>query len=157
MEYCIYINLTFQEEYKRLDKLCKDCFSSVDGVSEYIRQMESAQYSLQRFSASWESDYRMLKRVRWIRNQLSHEVGTLQSNICTQKDLDFVTTFYSKIMSCAAPLAQMRILEENERKTPRKKEIVSVSETIEENALIIKKNKKSVFSKLLEKIKKIFS
>ncbi len=157
MEDCIYINITFQEEYKRLDKLCKDCFSSVDGVSEYIRQMESAQYSLQRFAVSWESDYQMLKHVRWIRNQLSHEVGTLQSDICTQEDLDFVKQFYNAIMNCADPLAQLRRLKEKERKTQSRKNINSINKPTKQNESVIKSNKKSVFSKLLEKIKKIFS
>lgn len=153
MEDYIKLNITFQEEYKRLDKLCKECFSSLDGVSEYIRQMESSQYSLQRFGVSWKSDYQMLKHIRWIRNQLSHEVGTLQSDICSQEDLDFVTTFYSKIMNCADPLAQMRILKENERKTQREKHIDSINKQTKPNEPVIKN---SVFSKLLEKIKKIF-
>lgn len=157
MEDYIYINVRFQEEYKRLDKLCKDCFSGVDGVSEYIRQTEKERYNLQRFVVSWEYDYKMLKRIRWIRNQLSHEVGTLQSDICTQEDLAFVTTFYSKIMTCKDPLAQMRILKEKERKTQSLKNTTSISKPIEQNAYINKNNKKSVFSELFEKIKKIFS
>ena len=32
--------LEFQEAYKRLDNLCRDCFRSNDGVTEYIKQME---------------------------------------------------------------------------------------------------------------------
>ena len=38
-------NTVFQEEYKRLDALCRDVFVSRDGVSEYIRQMEVVSYA----------------------------------------------------------------------------------------------------------------
>ncbi len=157
MEDYIYINITFQEEYKKLDKLCKDCFSSVDGVSEYIRQMEKEQYSLRRFITSWEYDYKMLKHIRWVRNQLSHEIGTLHSDICTQEDLYFVTNFYNEIMKCKDPLAQMRVLKENEEKTHSRKNTTSISKQTEQNTPINKTNKKSIFSKLLEKIKNFFS
>lgn len=37
----MYLSIEFQEEYKRLDRLCKDYLASAEGVSEYIRQMES--------------------------------------------------------------------------------------------------------------------
>lgn len=141
MENCMYINIMFQEEYKKLDKLCKDCFSSVDGVSEYIRQLENEQYSLQKFIISWEDDYKMLKHVRWIRNQLSHEVGALQSDICTQEDLCFVINFYDKIINCTDALAQIRILKENERRIQRTKYNASANETIKQNAPINKNNK----------------
>ena len=29
-------NINFQEKYKSLDNLCKDCYNSQEGVSEYI-------------------------------------------------------------------------------------------------------------------------
>lgn len=179
MENCMYINIMFQEEYKKLDKLCKDCFLSIEGVSEYIRQMKNEQYLLQglvqswaydyKLVQSWEYDYKMLKHVRWIRNQLSHEVGALQSDICTQDDLDFVLDFYNKIVNCLDPLAQMRVLKENERKrqiqskkqkqsqTQNQNFTVFISESTKQNAPIIKGEKKSSFSKLFEKIKVFFS
>ncbi len=157
MKDCINVNFKFLEEYKKLDKLCKDCYSSVEGVSEYIRQMENEQCGLRRLPISWEDDYKTLKHVRWVRNQLSHEVGALQSDICTLSDLYFVTMFYEKIMKCEDPLAQMRALKENERKTQSRKNTISTSKPTEQNAHLNKNNKKSIFSKLLEKIKKIFS
>ena len=34
------LNTDFYDEYKRLDKFCRDMFSGQDGVTEYIKQME---------------------------------------------------------------------------------------------------------------------
>lgn len=147
----------FQEGYKKLDNLCRDCYSSIDGVSEYIRRMKNEQDCSKMLIASWEYDYKMLKHVRWIRNKLSHEVGTLQSDICTQDDLDFVTIFYDKIIKCTDPLTQIRILKEDLRKTKNSKNTVYSGETINQSKPIIKNAKESVFSKLLMKIKELFS
>lgn len=147
----------FQEEYKKLDNLCRDCYSSIDGISEYIRRMENEQDRSKMLIASWEDDYKMLKHVRWIRNKLSHEVGTLQSNICTQDDLDFVINFYDKIIKCTDPLTQIRILKEDLKKTKHSKSTVSTGDAIKQSESKIKNNTRSVFSKLFKKIKNLFS
>lgn len=102
------LNLEFQEEYKRLDRLCKDYLSSAEGVSEYIRQMESTPWSNRRYVFTWEDDYKQLKHVRWVRNQLAHEVGTLNSDICTEDDLDWVQSFYNRIMDGSDPFTVIR-------------------------------------------------
>ena len=105
--------LEFQEAYKSLDKLCRECLSSYDGVSGYIRLMESEWYGEQ-YVSTWNSDLKKLKHVRWVRNQLSHEVGTLESNICSQFDLEFVDDFYERIMNTTDPLAILRKAQEIE-------------------------------------------
>lgn len=59
---------TFFEAYKRLDRLCRDILNCQNGVSEYIQQMDKtpqAQYTV----TNWEKDYKMLKHIRWVRNQ----------------------------------------------------------------------------------------
>ncbi len=157
MDENMYINITFQEEYKRLESLCKDCFSSVEGVSAYIRQLEYEQWCLQKFAVLWEEDYKMLKHIRWIRNKLSHEPGTLYSDICTEKDLNFITEFYSKIINCADPIAQLHKAKEYEkiRNIQNRQYTSYTSEPIKPTTPVTNKN--SVFSKLLEKIKKLFS
>lgn len=159
MDNNMYINIIFQEEYKKLDKLCKDCFSSVDGVSEYIRQMESMQYSHQRLIQLWEDDYKMLKHVRRVRNQLAHEVGTLCSDICRQEDLDFIVGFYNKILNRMDPLTRIRILKESERKSRAQIQQYTTCAImdVKQNPPVIKESEKSLLSKFLEKIKKLFS
>ena len=56
------LNLEFQEEYKRLDRLCKNYLSSAEAVSEYIRQMESTPWSNRLYVFTWEDDYKQLKK-----------------------------------------------------------------------------------------------
>lgn len=63
------LNLEFQEEYKRLDRLCKDYLSSAEGVSEYIRQMESTSWSNRRYVITWADDYFKLSKEK--RNEIS--------------------------------------------------------------------------------------
>lgn len=139
------INIDFQEEYKRLDKLCKDCNGSFEGVSEYIRQMENTRHDVKMRIESWENDYKMLKHVRWVRNKLSHEVGTFQSDICMQSDLDFVKDFYNRIMKCVDPLVQARKIEEQSEKFRWRKAHVAKSNK-KEDFSVNKATKKEGFS-----------
>lgn len=97
--------IEFQEEYKRLDRLCKDYLRSAEGVSEYIRQMESTDYRQRFYVRTWEEDYKQLKHVRWVRNQLAHEVGTSNSGVCTEEDLIWIENFYSRIINGNDPFS----------------------------------------------------
>ncbi len=110
----MYLSIEFQEEYKRLDRLCKDYFRSSEGVSEYIRQMESTPCSNRRYVYTWEDDYKQLKHVRWVRNQLAHEVGTLDSDICTEEDLEWIKSFYTRIINGNDPFTVIRKAKEEE-------------------------------------------
>lgn len=114
------LNVEFQEEYKALDNLCKDYLSCTDGVSEYIRQMEYTTWSDRQYCHSWEYDYRQLKHIRWIRNQLAHEVGTLKSDICTDDDLNWTREFRARILSCSDPFSVVR--KEKEAAIAKKRE-----------------------------------
>ena len=139
------LNLEFQEEYKRLDRLCKE------GVSEYIRQMESTPPYNRRYVFTWEDDYKQLKHIRWVRNQLAHEVGTLNSDICTEYDLDWVQSFYNRIMNGNDPFTVMRKarIEEAHRakqQTPEGK-----------TTIIDPQPKPSFWNRLIANIKKFFS
>ena len=90
------LNITFQEEYKKLDNLCKDCYGSKEGISEYINQMEKNHQSGLRLIPNWDDDYKQLKHSRWIRNQLAHETGTLYLDVCSKNDIEFITIFYKR-------------------------------------------------------------
>lgn len=99
------LNVGFQEEYKRVDSLCRDIFCSGDGISQYIRQMEAVSCQGYRLLSNWEYDYKQLKHMRWLRNQLAHEVGTLDSDLCTKDDIAWVENFHKKILEGNDPLA----------------------------------------------------
>lgn len=69
------LNIEFQEQYKRLDKLCKDMYSSDEGVSTYIKIMDATPYSEQCTVYNWDTVFKQLKHIRWMRNQLAHEIS----------------------------------------------------------------------------------
>lgn len=143
------INLEFQEAYKRLDKLCRECFDSETGVTEYLRLMELDNALGDRYVITWENDYKNLKHIRWLRNQLSHEVGTLQSDFCSEEDLEFAVNFYERILNGSDPLTKLKKATGNTRKPKDDAEDFSDSN--------LKENKKSGLRKIFERIKKFFS
>ncbi|MDE6302374.1 MAG: hypothetical protein K2M36_02150 [Clostridia bacterium] len=98
-------NVKFQEEYKRLDALCKDLFSSKEGISEYIREMENTPYEYRNLVSGWDLCYKQLKHMRWMRNQFAHEVGTLNSDLCTYDDILWIRALYTQILHVCDPLA----------------------------------------------------
>ncbi len=149
------LNLEFQEEYKRLDRLCKDYLSSAEGVSEYIRQMESTPWSNRRYVFTWEDDYKQLKHVRWVRNQLAHEVGTLNSDICTEDDLDWVQSFYNRIMDGSDPFTVIR--KAKAEKALRAKQQEQARKATVADHPKPTQPKPSLWYRLITNIKKIFS
>lgn len=62
----------FFEQYKKLDNLCKDLLNNNQGVSAYIKEMEKIPIFERQLVKSWDSDYKMLKHIRWIRNNIAH-------------------------------------------------------------------------------------
>ena len=109
------VAIDFLEEYKSLDKLCKDALSSNEGVTEYLRKMEKVPSWVQNKVANWQEEYRALKHLRWVRNKLTHEVGALTSGICTEEDLKRVTEFKAKMLRLEDPLALCKkVCEEEE-------------------------------------------
>ena len=112
----------FFEAYKRLDKLCSEMYSYQNGVSEYIAQMERHTYKGQYRVPTWNNDYKQLKHVRWVRNQIAHDSGSYQ--ISEVGDLNFVQEFYSRIFSGGDPLTLLRkaVESENRIQNPQKKQ-----------------------------------
>ena len=117
----------FFEAYKRLDKLCSEMYACQNGVSEYIAQMERLTYKGQYRVSSWNNDYKMLKHVRWVRNQIAHDSGTIQ--ISEPDDLDFAQDFRSRIFSGNDPLtllekrsSQRTVFGDNRRNRHRRPE-----------------------------------
>lgn len=107
----------FFEEYKHLDKLCGDMYSCRNGISEYIDQMDNKSYKGSPLIPSWNSDYKMLKHIRWVRNQIAHDSGAYQ--VSESEDLEFVRNFYDRIFSGQDPLTLLR--KEEEKAAARRK------------------------------------
>ena len=108
------LNISFLDLYKRVDKFIREAYFSAEGVSEYIKRMENDSFTGWRFVSSWRDDYTMLKRLRWIRNQLSHDVD-FDSDICTRDDYDWLVKFRDRLFSSEDPLAIMKKALEAER------------------------------------------
>ncbi len=149
------LNLEFQEEYKRLDRLCKDYLSSAEGVSEYIRQMEATPWSNRLYVFTWEDDYKQLKHVRWVRNQLAHEVGSLNSDVCTEGDLDWVQSFYNRILNGSDPFTIIR--EAKAEEALRAKQQAQARKATDADHPKPPQPKPSLWDRLIADIKKFFS
>ena len=103
------IDNKFFEAYKHLDKLCGEILNCDNGVSEYISEMETTPQG-QYKAASWSSDYKSLKHIRWVRNQIAH--STSDCVYSNYEDLEVTESFYDRIMNQEDPLAQLRKAEQ---------------------------------------------
>lgn len=133
--------IEFFEAYKRLDKLCGELLDCRNGVSEYISQMEaedSAGFSI----PSWTADYKGLKHVRWVRNQLAHESD--RHNVCTKDDTAFVNSFRARILSQDDPFSRLR-----KAKKSKKKPAISGKSSRTEARRQVSKNKAAAIAVLI--------
>ena len=113
------LNINFLEEYKSVDNICKDIFGTRDGISEYIRIMENTHWQDYKCVSTWQSDYSELKHARWVRNQITHENGTMDSNICSQNDFNWIKNFRFRILNSKDPLTLIRLEKEEREKRQR--------------------------------------
>jgi hypothetical protein len=130
--------LIFLEVYKNLDELCKHILSSDIGVSKYIEDMEKEiQGSF--YVTDWEKDYKKLKHIRWIRNQLVHDTNSFENNIVTTDDIEWLKEFQTRIIKCTDPFS---LLNQMRNQSDTIKNVNSIlSQTINHNNS--KNNKKS--------------
>ena len=96
------VEIEFLEEYKRLDRLCQDMLSTLQGVSEYINRMELLFEQGEEFVDEWTINYKMLKHLRWLRNMIVHCVEETE---CSLKEIEMITNFYHQILIQQDPLA----------------------------------------------------
>ncbi len=101
------LNVRFQEEYLRLDSLCREFFTSKRGVSLYIEHMDATPEKESRQIKGWERDYKSLKHMRHIRNKLAHEHDALNKRLCTERDIEWLRHFYNRIMDETDPLTRL--------------------------------------------------
>ena len=96
----------FFEAYKKLEKVCSDLYSAKNGVSEYISDMETKATFGHRLIPSWDSDYKGLKHIRWVRNRIAHDTDNAQ--ISEPSDLAFAKDFRGRILYEKDPLTLLR-------------------------------------------------
>jgi len=95
--------MKFLDLYKSFDNIIKDSFNSDTGVTEYINRMEDKMETGSEKVSGWKDDYYLLKHLRWLRNQITHESGQSE---CDQQDLQDLREFRERLLSCKDPLAQ---------------------------------------------------
>lgn len=105
------LNIDFVELYKRVDRIIKDAYSSIDGVKEYSRLMEENSYRGRTCICNWDSDYRNLDNARRLRNKLSHDVS-YDSDFITESDYEWLKDFYDRLLSANDPLSALRKIDE---------------------------------------------
>lgn len=96
------LEIGFFEEYKSVDNICKDMFQSQQGVTEYINQMDENMMMGSRSVPNWNEKYKMLKHLRWLRNQIAHDSGAPE---LMESDLLELQNFHKQLLIQKDPLA----------------------------------------------------
>lgn len=98
------INFEIFNEYKSVDKFCKECYSSEKGVTTYIDYMNNVSVSESSGIPNWNETKSMLIRIRKLRNDMAHEDGAFEYADGTQTDLDWLKEFHIKLLNQSDPL-----------------------------------------------------
>ena len=99
------IQIEFLEEYKYVDAICRDMLGAEKGVTAYIEQLDETPVTVRYWITEWNNEYRQLKHIRWLRNQIAHSTGFVD---CTQSDLDWLKDFHNRLLTQQDLLAKAR-------------------------------------------------
>ncbi len=111
------INHIFLEAYKDADNVCKQIYASDKGITNYIDAMKAIPFDESAKVSGWSAFLSRLINLRHIRNKLSHEVGTLDMQMCTQADVDWIKSFKLKIINKDDPISILQRL--NKKAKPK--------------------------------------
>lgn len=98
-------DMTFFEEFKRLENICNDMFSCKSGVSEYLSRMEQAAVRGRSAVPGWDADYKQLKHLRWLRNRIAHDANV--NGLCSPSELTQLRQFQKRVRAQEDPLAML--------------------------------------------------
>ena len=82
----------FIDSYKRLEKLCSEIYNDNHGVSSYIDEMVNTSIGA-RYVPGWDEDLKQLKHYRRVRNQIVHDPGCTEENMCEYGDAQWLDSF----------------------------------------------------------------
>ncbi|MDE6746703.1 MAG: hypothetical protein K2J72_08710, partial [Oscillospiraceae bacterium] len=129
------------DEYKHVDKLCREIFSSQSGVTQYITEMERIASYGRSVIPSWNDDYYTLKRVRWLRNKIAHESGATE---CNWNDAAWLENFHRRLLARQDPLALLSQFNyERSNYPPRQESMPIYSEQMADRNARLRKKKSS--------------
>ena len=99
------IQIEYLEEYKYVDNICRDMLGVEKGVTAYIEQLDETPATVRYWITEWNDEYRQLKHIRWLRNQIAHSTEYVE---CTQSDLDWLKGFHNRLLTQQDLLAKAR-------------------------------------------------
>ena len=106
------IQIEFLEEYKYVDNICRDMLGTEKGVTAYIEHLDETPVTVRYWITEWNNEYRQLKHIRWLRNQIAHSTGYVE---CTQSDLDWLKGFHNRLLTQQDLLAKAhRVIKESQ-------------------------------------------
>lgn len=117
----------FLDSYKRLEKICSEMYGENHGLSQYIEEMKNTVCG-SGYVSGWDEDLKQLKHYRWVRNQITHEPGCTEANMCEYGDAGWLDNFHSRIMSGNDPLAlyhkatRLHTVQKSKKTSPQKTE-----------------------------------
>ena len=116
-------NISFFDEYKKLDKLCSEMYGkNSGGVTCYLNDMMAVPVAQRKWIPEWNQTYDRLRKLRHIRNQMAHGEGSFEDYPCSKEDVLWLWEFQSKIMHTSDPLAVYRRQTEGSTHVTRAKE-----------------------------------
>ena len=95
-------------EFKRLDKLLKESRDTERGVSDYIDDMKEVPLYESNSIPDWDLDLDRLWYCRHLRNQLAHDTVSEDYPLCDPEDVEFLKSFYARVLRGDDPLARLR-------------------------------------------------
>lgn len=96
--------MSFINSYKQLEKLCSEIYDDNHGVTAYIDEMINNPIG-SCYVCNWKEDLKQLKHYRWVRNQIVHEPGCTEENMCKSGDVEWLDDFHSRIIYGNDPLS----------------------------------------------------
>ena len=111
------LDTEFLEEYKRVETVCGDMFGCRAGVSEYIKTMEATPEYKRELVEGWDSSFKKLKHLRWIRNKIAHEPDFDE---CEKADLTDLKLFHADLLKSRDPLARLARAEKEMQKLKKR-------------------------------------
>ena len=106
------IQIELLEEYKYVDAICRDMLGAEKGVTAYIEQLDETPMTVRYWITEWNDEYRQLKHIRWLRNQIAHSTEYVE---CTRSDLDWLKGFHNRLLTQQDLLAKAhRVINESQ-------------------------------------------
>lgn len=103
----INVNIEFLESYKRLERLCGEIYGG-NGVMAYLDQMREVPEWERQWIPGWREDWRNLHRLKRIRNELTHDSGSLYRNMADWSDVRWLENFRERILHTEDPLSLLQ-------------------------------------------------